>query len=243
MPIVTVRIGLFLALLLTPAVAHAEESCEGDNEPEVCRAAKAIGELEATLRGEFASRIGSEEVKGWLTASDETSKDIISDARARLKAKELLGDWNEYDSGGKLDKAVRFVREGAKLQARAALTNNDGDQTSASGARIDLDKTIFDGGFDIGYFKRPIARDIWLRVSPERREKYARWKKGSGKRDWENFANWAVIDAIKLDLNGGWGTVINDPQGDDNSTTDKRGVYRVGLSWEIPLSESNNPFD
>ena len=52
-----------------------------------------------------------------------------------------------------------------------------------------------------------------------------------------------VIRAKGFDLNGGWGTVINDPQGDDNSTTDKRGVYRVGLSWEIPLSASKNPFD
>jgi hypothetical protein len=142
------------------------------------------------------------------------------------------------------------VFEDMQLRARAGVTNNDGDNDLASGVTKDLDSTTTDLGLEVGYYGRPILRDIVLRNSDGALRNYVVWKSNRRKRlneDWqkEDWINLMLIDAVKLDLTVGYGRVIEDPQGEDNGETKTKGTYTARLRWELPLDfyAPKNPFD
>ena len=177
--------------------------------------------------------------------AQEKLRQVRRFGKEKGKEKELSAKWKRYREK---TSTLHQVLEGLSFRADAGWTNTDGDRTVASGVEIDLDETQFVGGFNIGFFGRPIARDVALRVSDGLADEYAGWAaRGKTRRyGWDSFKMWGLVDAFKLDFYGGWGSVVNDPQGDDNSTTDTRGRYTVRLRWEIPLTpsqESPNPFD
>lgn len=142
-----------------------------------------------------------------------------------------------------------LLLEGASVKVHGGVTNYDGDVEDQSGVQRDLDRTVLDAGFSVGFRGRRFARDILLRTSEDHRRRYWEWseeKKKQGVWGREDFVQWAIMDALKLDISLGYGTTLADPQGEDNSTTQARGLYSAKVTWQVPLGNfrgPKNPFD
>lgn len=117
------------------------------------------------------------------------------------------------------------------------LTNASG--TSAEGVDIapisfKSDESLWETSF--GYFDKPIFRDIYLAGNMENLSTYRKNK--------NKACRWAWLDAFKLTIWGAYGKTVTleDKAGTDNFTTEDKFYYRVGISYELPLSKFGDEF-
>jgi hypothetical protein len=159
----------------------------------------------------------------------------------RAKALDLMREYRKY----RAKERGSLLTENLWFKGRGGWANADGDRNNANGVQMDLDGTEFDAGLDLGYYKRPLLRDILMRASDRPLGGYASWVASKRPRTPDKLLYWGLVDAIKVDFYGGYGRVVKDPHGSDNSGTDSKGTFNAKLLWEIPLHNfvEKNPFD
>lgn len=149
----------------------------------------------------------------------------IQQALARLAADDRRDAAREYYEGW------RGLADGFKVVSTVGLT----DRTSGFGDPgqhypIDLDGGERLYGVEVGFFSKRIARDLCVKYSAGCLERYT--ERG------QDPMNWALLDALRLDLRGGYGTRL-EGGGDEPGS-----LYFVGLKWEVPLTgPDRNPLD
>lgn len=167
-------------------------------------------------------------------------------AEAQKEIREKLANYEIYRSN--LGELGSLLLEGAWLKAHGGITNHDGDSITAAGVATDLDKTVEDYAVEIGWYGRPILRDALLHNSEEFRREYACWSARKRKHELrrpDDWIYWGLVEAVRIDLTIGYGTLVDDPVGDLNAKTDTGTRYNATIRWEIPLSGGAgwNPFD
>jgi hypothetical protein len=116
-----------------------------------------------------------------------------------------------------------------KLAADVAFTNNGGTR---SGPLIAVPAGIDDqfvGNGKLGWYGKPILRDLYLLAPGTTLDRLAAYR---ARRD---LVKWGLLEAVKVNVNGGYGSIIKDPEGGDNFTIDEGFVFTAGIAYELPL--------
>lgn len=151
------------------------------------------------------------------------------------------------------DWVLSFLLGSLKLSADGTYTNVDqwkGGPGLAPSAATEIDKDTFLYGAQLGWSSKPFLRDIYLLSDHwnenegahskfARLERYRAWGKKGGGDSWKR---WAFLDALTVTAGVRFGSVVDDPSGDGNSTTSQEGTYSVGLAYSLPLERFRSPF-
>ena len=106
----------------------------------------------------------------------------------------------------------------------------EGDAT----AQVSFDSEEYVWVTKFGYFNKPILKDIYLAGDQKRLDSYRRNK--------NEAIRWALFDAVKFNMQVGYGKSIKEEAGLDNYTTEEKSNYYIGISYELPLSKFGNEF-
>jgi hypothetical protein len=148
-------------------------------------------------------------------------------AKKKEKSKECAEKADRHFAMGN---GWRFVLGGAKLKASGNVGNSTGKQLDGdTGEIIGLDEDETSGSIGVGYYEKSIARDLLFLAG--KKEEYIDYCE-SGGNDTTNVLFW---DAIKLDVEGGYGSALKEDGMDKDLEYDEKWRYSVGLSYEVPL--------
>jgi hypothetical protein len=129
------------------------------------------------------------------------------------------------------NRPLSLVAGSSKVALDGAYTNNAGSRTGpAIDVGVELDDR-FVGNARLGWYDKPILRDAYLLgpgASLTRLEEY---------RSRKDFLKWGLLDAVKLSANCGYGSLVNDPEGDNNFTVDDGFVFDVRLTYAVSLDK------
>ena len=109
------------------------------------------------------------------------------------------------------------------------------DPSSSSAASLKLtDDWAFN--VQIGYYGRPLLRDIFLLTGDQARlDEYRTWGQGD---PWR----WAFLEAFKFDANLSYGRQVDPTTTGSAFKTSDKGGYYVGARYEVPLENLGQPF-
>lgn len=157
-------------------------------------------------------------------ATEEARLEQLARDMKTLETRKQRGDDEAYDRA----KWVNFVLGIAQLNGVFGYTDNDGVSRTGDGVPIQLKDTQI-ANARIGYFGKPLARDIrFLLGGVDAMAKY----RSEGKADPRRLFFW---DAVKVDAHIGYGDVVKEQDGSDDEETE-RAVFRfIGVRYELPL--------
>ncbi len=122
-----------------------------------------------------------------------------------------------------------------KLSANFGKTNTSGflaEENAVAQLRLRSSESVW--AVKLGYFDKPVLRDIFLTGGQEKLDEYRKRKKDAFR--------WAWLDAVKLNMQFGFGKTIEENAVTDNFKTEEKTIYYIGISYQLPLSKFGNEF-
>lgn len=208
----------------------------------------------ATVSLPAAAQMGESD-REWIEASIRNAVRPFEERAAAVDRKkdEESAAKHAQDQAYLDDWALSFLLGSLKLSADGTYTNIDqwkGGPGLGPSAATEIDKDTFLYGAQIGWSAKPFLRDIYLLLDHwsgdggtgakfSRLEQYREWGKTRGGDSWKR---WALLDAFTMTAGVRFGSVVDDPSGDGNSTTSQEGSYSVGVAYALPLEKFRSPF-
>lgn len=120
---------------------------------------------------------------------------------------------------------------GMEFRLAGAFSDNEGRVGGPGATSIPLkfDEEELTADAKVGWFGKPVLRDLYLlRGGDEAAERYLLdWKK--------DRIRWALLDAFKVDGWFGYGSQLENPEGNDNSQVRSGHNFYLGFSYKLPL--------
>jgi hypothetical protein len=126
---------------------------------------------------------------------------------------------------------ANFFLGSAQFQASFGYTDNDGTLRAAEAAPVQLKDTQV-ANARIGYFSKPIARDLRFLIGGLDE---IRAYRAEGAEDPGRVVFW---DAVKFDAYIGYGDVVRDQDHGERDETERSSFRYIGLRYELPLERA-----